>query len=210
EGLAAPVGDSLGTLASGGILNMPVGTNFTVVQPQAMPGYVEYVKFQLHIIAAGYGVTYEMMTGDVTEVNFSSARVRMLDFRREAEVEQWTLLVPTLCDRICRAFEDAAVLADIVPRATYRFFHSTPKWAYVDPSKDVNADLAEISGGLCSISEKLRQRGYNPDDVFRELSDDISKLRELGVLDVLAGWRTSSPAVAVAQPAEEIGDRAAA
>ncbi|MDM0003898.1 phage portal protein [Variovorax sp. J22G73] len=185
-------GETLGALASGGIMSMPIGTNFTVVQPQAMPGYVEYVKHQLHLIAAGFGVTYEMMTGDVTEVNFSSARVRMLDFRREAEVEQWSLLAPNLCDRVCRAFEDAAVLADIVHRATYLFYHSTPKWSYVDPSKDVNADLAEVSGGLSSISEKLRQRGYNPDDVFKELASDIEKLRTLGVLDVLSGWRTDA------------------
>jgi lambda family phage portal protein len=197
-------GETLGALGSGGIMSMPIGTNFTVVQPQAMPGYVEYVKHQLHLIAAGFGVTYEMMTGDVTEVNFSSARVRMLDFRREAEVEQWSLLAPNLCDRVCRAFEDAAVLGSIVQRATYQFYHSTPKWSYVDPSKDVNADLAEVSGGLSSISEKLRQRGYNPDDVFRELASDIEKLRTLGVLDVLSGWRTDAAVgAASAPPADE-------
>jgi lambda family phage portal protein len=202
-------GESLGTLGSAGIMNMPIGTNFTVVQPQAMPGYVEYVKHQLHLIAAGFGVTYEMMTGDVSEVNFSSARVRMLDFRREAEVEQWSLLAPNLCDRVCRAFEDAAALADIVQKATYLFYHSTPKWSYVDPSKDVNADLAEISGGLSSISEKLRQRGYNPDDVYRELASDIEKLRDLGVLDVLGGWRAVAPAAAAPPPEEAPTEKSA-
>lgn len=181
---------SLGDLPSGAIMQVPTGTNLTVVQPQAMPGYVQYVKHQLHIIAAGFGVTYEMMTGDVSEVNFSSARVRMLDFRREAELTQWTLLVPKLCDRICREFEDACVLAGIVQRAQYQFEHATPKWQYVDPAKDVKADLAEISGGLSSISEKLRQRGYKPADVFNELAADIGTLRELGIFDALAAMRT--------------------
>lgn len=181
---------SLGELPSGAVMQVPTGTNLTVVQPHAMPGYVQYVKHQLHIIAAGFGVTYEMMTGDVSEVNFSSARVRMLDFRREAELTQWTLLVPKLCDRICREFEDACVLAGIVQRAQYQFEHATPKWNYVDPAKDVKADLAEISGGLSSISEKLRQRGYKPADVFRELATDIATLRELGIFDALAAMRT--------------------
>lgn len=181
---------SLGELPSGAVMQVPTGTNLTVVQPQAMPGYVEYVKYQLHLIAAGFGVTYEMMTGDVREVNFSSARVRMLDFRREAELTQWTLLVPKLCDRICREFEDACALAGIVQRATYEFEHSTPKWQYVDPAKDVKADLEEISGGLSSISEKLRQRGYKPADVFAELAEDITTLRELGIFDALAAMRT--------------------
>ena len=199
---------NLGALPSGAVMQVPLGNNLTVVQPQAMPGYVEYVKHQLHLIAAGFGVTYEMMTGDVTEVNFSSARVRMLDFRREAELEQWSILVPKLCDRICRAFEDAAVLGEVVRAASYEFYHSTPKWAYVDPAKDVKADLDEISGGLSSISEKLRQRGYNPDDVFRELADDVQKLRELGLFDALAVMRSKS--VSQVAAAESVQDGAAA
>lgn len=181
------------SLPSGGYLQMPAGQSFTVVQPNAAPGYVDYVKYQLHLIAAGFGVTYEMMTGDVREVNFSSARVRLLDFRREAEVEQWSLLVPNLCDRICRAFEDAASLAGSIRRATYNFYHSTPKWSYVDPLKDVSADRAEISAGLSSISEKLRQRGYKPADVFQELAEDIQTLKDLGILDALSGLRSALP-----------------
>lgn len=195
---------ALGALPSGGIMQLPLGSSMTVVEPKAMPGYVDYVKYQLHLIAAGFGITYEMMTGDVTEVNFSSARVRMLDFRREAEVDQWTVVVPKLCDRICRAFEDAAVLADLVPSATYEFYHSTPKWSYVDPSKEVSADLEEIAGGLASISEKLRQRGYNPDAVFHELAGDIGKLKELGIFDALAVMRSRS--VQQVTPAQAVQD----
>ena len=197
---------SLGELPSGAIMQLPTGTNLTVVQPQAMPGYVEYIKHKLHIIAAGWGVTYEMMTGDVTEVNFSSARVRILDFRREAEVTQWTLLVPKLCDRICREFEDACALAGTIPRANYEFEQSTPKWNYVDPAKDVKADLDEISGGLSSFSEKLRQRGYKPADVFAELASDITQLRELGIFDALsamrAGQATAAPGGTSSTPAD--------
>lgn len=200
---------SLGELPSGAIMQVPTGTNLTVVQPQAMPGYVEYVKHKLHIIAAGFGVTYEMMTGDVREVNFSSARVRMLDFRREAELTQWTLLVPKLCDRICREFEDACVLANIVPKAQYQFEQSTPKWNYVDPAKDVKADLAEISGGLSSISEKLRQRGYKPADVFSELASDIAELRKLGIFDALAAMRTGQNTSPTDASAEEPAPRPA-
>lgn len=175
----------LGSLAGGNIMQLPTGMNVTVVEPKAAPGYVEYVKWQLHLIAAGFGVTYEMMTGDVKEVNFSSARVRGLDFRREAEMTQWTLLVPRLCDRICRAFADAAVLAGIVREPNYRIDHATPKWDYVNPAQDVKADLDEIAGGLSSISEKLRRRGYKPEAVFTELASDVARLKELGLLDVM-------------------------
>jgi len=185
EGVNGRGTNELGALSGGNIIQLPMGMTTTVVEPKAAPGYTDYVKWQLHLISAGFGVTYEMMTGDVSEVNFSSARVRRLDFVREVEMLQWTLLVPRLCDRICRAFADAAVLGGVVDKADYQVEHSTPKWDYVNPQQDVRADLDEIAGGLSSISEKLRRRGYKPEAVFKELADDIQKLRDLGLLDVL-------------------------
>jgi lambda family phage portal protein len=180
---AAKAGD-LGPLQSGGITQVPPGLNLTVVEPKAAPGYVEYVKYNLHLIAVGFGVTYEMMTGDVKDTSFSSARVSMLNFRRDAEVEQWVVFIPKFCDRVCRAFADAVELAGKAA-ANYNVEHATPKWDYVNPEQDVKADLAEIAGGLSSFSEKLRKRGYKPELVFKELREDIDKLREGGVLDVM-------------------------
>lgn len=175
----------LGTLASGGITQVPAGLGLTVIEPKAAPGYVEYVKHQLHLIAAGMGVTYEMLTGDVSEVNFSSARVALLEFRRNAEAMQWNVLVPNLCAPIWRAFVDAAVLAGTIPGPVYDVDWSTPKWDYVNPEQEVKADQAEIAAGLCSISEKLRRRGYKPDLVFAELKTDFERLRADGTLDTL-------------------------
>lgn len=175
----------LGTLSSGGITQVPAGLGLTVVEPKAAPGYVEYVKHQLHLIAAGMGVTYEMLGGDVSEVNFSSARVALLEFRRSAEAVQWNLLVPNLCAPIWRAFVDAAVLAGVIQRPAYEVDWSTPKWDYVNPEQEVKADLAEISGGLCSISEKLRRRGYKPELVFAEIKSDFERLKADGTLPTL-------------------------
>ncbi len=175
----------LGQLASGGITQVPIGMNLTLVEPKAAPGYVDYMKFNLHLVAAGYGVTYAMMTGDGSEANFSSERGLVLNFRRQAEAVQWTLLIPKLCDRMCREFANACELAGIVQKASYSIDHATPKWDYVNPAQDVNADLAEIGGGLSSFSEKLRRRGYKPDAVFTELAADIKKLKDLEILDVM-------------------------
>ncbi len=192
----------LGSLASGSITQVPAGVNLTVVEPKAAPGYVDYVKYQLHLIAAGWGVTYEMMTGDVTQVNFSSARVGMLEFRRNAEQCQWLTLIPKLCEPIWRAFIEAAVLAGKMGRADYRVDWSTPKWDYVNPEQDVKADLAEISGGLSTISEKLRRRGYKPELVFAELKSDFDRLRADGTLDLLLQLQTGqAPQAAPPAPA---------
>ncbi|SFD83640.1 phage portal protein [Massilia yuzhufengensis] len=175
----------LGELGGGGIVGMPAGMNFTVVEPKAAPGYVDYLKFNLHLIAAGMGVPYHLLTGDMNEVNFSSARVRLLDFRRAVTQMQWLTLIPKLLVPIHDAFIEHAYLAGKIQVRDKAVDFSPPKWDYVNPEQDVKADLAEISGGLASISEKLRQRGYDPDVVFAELKGDIDKLRALGILDVM-------------------------
>jgi lambda family phage portal protein len=182
----APTGPTdLGELASGGITRLPPGLNITVVEPKAAPGHVENVKWNVHLIATGMGVPYEICTGDMNEVNFSSARVRRLDFKGAVEQTQWLRLIPMVMRPIWRAFVDACFLARKVTVTDYACDFSCPKWPYVNPEQDIKADLAEVAGGLSSLSEKLRQRGYDPETVFKESSEDFRRLDELGLLQVL-------------------------
>lgn len=175
----------LGDLGGGTVVGMPAGMNFTVVEPKAAPGYVDYVKYQLHLIAAGIGVPYEMLTGDMSGVNFSSARVRLLDFRRAVQQQQWLVLIPKLLVPLYGAFVEAAYLAGKIRHRDKSVDFSPPKWDYVNPEQDVKADQAEIGAGLSTISEKLRQRGYDPDVVFAEWKSDFDKLSELGILETM-------------------------
>jgi lambda family phage portal protein len=196
----------LGELAGGGITKLPPGMNLTVVAPTAAPGFVDDCKYNIHLVCAGGGFTYEQATGDVNETNFSSARVRGLDFRREVEQLQWHTVIPVWCDRICHEFANAAALAGLVPmNPEYTVEHSTPKWEYVNPGDDVQADLDEIFGGLASFSEKLRRRGYDPEVVHQELADDIKRFKEKGIWDdivmLLKGKTQAQAAASPAAPA---------
>lgn len=191
----------LGTIGSGSVVQVPSGMNLTVVEPKSAPGYVPYLSFNLHLIAAGMGVTYEMLTGDMSGANFSSARVALIEFRRRVEQLQWLTLIPKALNPIWRAFIDAAVLSGKLRSADYRVDWSTPKFDYVNPDQEVAADLKEIGGGLCSISEKLRRRGYAPELVFAEMKSDIERLRADGTLDFMLQVQTGkTEAAASATP----------
>lgn len=196
----APTGQSteqnapreLGSIGSGNIIQLSSGAELTTFEPKPAGGYVDYVKNQLRLIAAGLNVTYEMLTSDVSEGNFSSVRANTVEFRRFAEQEQWLFVVPSIIEPIFQAFlkyGDIAGLWDATKNTAIEC--ATPKWDYVNPAQDVEADLREISGGLSSISEKLRRRGYKPEAVFEELKNDLDTLRKSGVLDVLLQLQTS-------------------
>jgi lambda family phage portal protein len=181
--LARRTGD-LGELSSGGITEVPPGATIQTVEPKAAGGHVEYVTHQLHIITAALGVTYEMATGDMSQVNFSSARVRMQDVRKGFEHTQWMLLIPRLIRPVMEAFAASAVVAGKVPDgAAYGIEYDTPKWDYVNPQQEANADALQVATGLSSLSAKLRARGENPDKVFAEIAADFTKLKALKVAD---------------------------
>ena len=175
----------LGELPSGGMLALPAGVNVTTVQPQANNGFVDYTRDVKHDIAAGFGVPYEAMFGDLSGVNFSSGRMGRLKYRRDVEQTQWLSLIPNLYDRIARKFEEFGQLAGAWTSVGDEIAWTTPKWEYVNPKDDVEADLAEIAGGLASPSEKIRARGEKPERVYAELKSDFDTLRASGVLDVL-------------------------
>lgn len=175
----------LGVLPSGGITEVAPGLNMTSIEPKAAGGFVEYCKFNLHLIAAGLGVPYEALTGDMVEVNFSSARIRQIDFRRDVEQEQWLVVIPRLCERIAAWFVDAASLIGKAGNGKRTVDWSTPRWDYVNPAQDVAADIDAISAGLLSPSEALRRRGYKPEQVFAELGKDFERLQSAGALDLM-------------------------
>lgn len=185
----------LGSLPSGGIVGIPAGLNITAVEPKAAPGYVDTVKFDLHLIAAGWGVPYEDMTGDMRESTWTSARMRQQAYRREREVEQWLHVIPGLCEPLWRWFIDAARLAGKIRRDATKVEFSTPRWEYVNPQQDVNADLAMVAGGLMSPSELIRRRGYDPAKVLAELKDDIDAWKAAGLLDVLLAMQKARATV---------------
>lgn len=193
---------SLGELASGGVTELPPGmAQPTVIEPKAAPGFTDYCGYNIHLICAGGGFTYEQATGDWNEASWSSGRMRMLDFRREIEQLQWLTVVPTLCARVCKEFAAYAALGgSIVGRQDYTVEHSTPKWDYANPQQEVDAELSEVAGGLSSLSEKIRRRGDDPDKVFDEWARDYMRLKALGIWDPMFALLKGKVATMGGQP----------
>lgn len=191
----------LGDLAGGGIVGLPPGmSNPTFIEPKAVPGFGDYMKGGWKEVAAGYRCPYELMTGDLTDVNFSTSRMSMNQFRAETESEQWRVTVPRMCAPIAQWFLAAMDLVATVPANVQVPDWSTPKWASPNPVQDVASDLSAIKGGLQSISETIRRRGYEPEAVYTELEQDLQRLSKSGILPLLAAlWGAQNPIDLVAQ-----------
>ena len=79
--------------------------------PDAGNNYPDFMRQQLMAAAAGSGTPYEILTGDMREVNDRALRVVLNEFRRRLEQLQFGVYVHQLCRPVRAAWMDMAVLS---------------------------------------------------------------------------------------------------
>lgn len=172
-------GNQIESLGAGMVYYAKPGQDIKFGQPAPSGGYGEFTRDHKHAIAAGAGLTYELLTGDLSQVNYSSYRAGILEFRRTVEQYQWLTFIPMFCAPVAAAFQRAALLQS--GRRSGAVEWTTPKWDWVDPVKDVAGELLEIAAGLKPWQESVRRRGYDPEVVLAQVKEDQEKFALAGV-----------------------------
>ena len=157
--------------------------------PDAGNGYVEFMRQQLQAAAAGVGLPYELLTGDMREVNDRVIRVILNEFRRRIEQLQFSVYVHQLCRPVRAAWLDMAVLAGEVSLPDYnarrRHYLRTrwvPQgWAYIHPVQDVQSKQMEVAAGFTSRSEVVLRSGYDAEQIDHENAEDNARAERLGL-----------------------------
>lgn len=92
-GFEAASGEVNVSLEPGAMRVLPFGSEVEFSTPgQGLAQAVEFLKSQQREVASGVGLTYEMLSGDLSGTNYSSARVGLLEFRRRCSMLQRTLI----------------------------------------------------------------------------------------------------------------------
>jgi len=157
------------------------GKDIKFNSPSATPGIREWNLVQMHIIAAGFRVPYALMTGDLSQANFSSSRAGLNEFRRMVEQVQWQTVIPMLLDRIWGWFIEAAFTAGLIPTAEVPAEWSPPRFESVNPWQDAQTDLLEVRAGFSSGPEMAAKRGYDWRAILEEQAEYIREAERLGL-----------------------------
>ena len=183
------------------------GKDIRFNQPSATGGYGEYKRASLHTISAGFRVPYELLTGDLSQVNYSSIRAGLVEFRRQIDAVQWQLFIPMFCAPVWRWFTEAAWAAGQIPSPIVPVEWSPPKFEAVDPQKDAMANLLSIRSGTMTPAEVIARQGRNPDAVLAEIAATNAKLDALGlVLDSDPRRVTKTGSAQTGDPATDPAD----
>jgi lambda family phage portal protein len=153
-----------------------------------------YEAFQyrtLLSVAASLGLPYHLVTGDVRQANYSSLRAELVEFRRRIGQLQHGVIAHQLCRPIWRRWLETAALAGALdldePATALPVQWIPPRWDWVDPLKDIQAQVLAMEAGITSRRKVVEATGYDVEEVDRENAADAARAAELGL-----GYRTGS------------------
>jgi lambda family phage portal protein len=198
-GSGAPLGE---TMRPGMIARVRSGETVTVVNPTPSADQVDFIRQQIAAVSANM-VPYHLMTGDVSQANYSGLRAAMNGSYALVDDWQQNEVIPLLCRPMVRRRMEVLARQRSDPRfLNVKWTFALPVRRFVDPIKDLMGEVMEIRAGLKSIGKGLAERGLNAEDHLRELArmnavidelglaldTDPRRLTDSGVLQLAAGY----------------------
>ena len=145
--------------------------------------FAVFNKAMLRGAAAGMGVLYNNLAGDLEGVNFSSIRQGTLDEREHwKDLQQWlteTLMQPLYEDWLPRALLAGHIKSKGKPLPPTRLdalrdvAWQGRRWQWIDPNADVKAAVESKNNMLASPGQLIRESGRDPETVWKESARDV-------------------------------------
>jgi lambda family phage portal protein len=171
----------LESLEPGQIQYLKPGQSISFAQPPSAANHGTLSNASLHRIAAGLDITFEDLTNDYSQVNFSSARMARLSHWAAVHGWRWDMLIPHFCDGVFAWFMEMAAAMEEwreVPTAEW----TPPPMPMLEPDKEGLAYSRLIRNGIMTLPEAIREQGQDPDAHLAEIAEANAKLDELKIV----------------------------
>ncbi len=158
-------------MSPGMIHRLRPGETVQMSDPKPSDDYKAFNSVQLHAVAAGLGVPYELLTGDLAEVTYTSHRGGLVQFRGQVEADQWQLIIPRVVAPICNRFQRELSMMDSSMPEEIPWKFTPPRFGLLDPSKEIPAMIESIRGGVMTYDNVISREGYDPEEQLNEIRD---------------------------------------
>lgn len=185
------------------------GEKFNFVSPNRPNANADpFIRFMLREVAAGVGVSYESLSRDYSQSNYSSSRLALLDDR-----DLWRMLqgwfIRNFRNEIHREWLQQAILARAIDAIRVDEYAMNPQkfeavrfkprgWSWIDPTKEVQAYEQAVKAGFTTVSDVISTTGAGRDleDVLNERRRelDLMKEKDLQFTTDPGGKETEQPA----------------
>ena len=178
-------------VAPGVFKRLNPGEKFNAMAPTAPnPAMDPFMRYMLREIAAGTGVSYESLSRDYSQSNYSSSRLALLDDRDLWRFYQ-TWFIRDFREQLHREWLQAAVLSRAIASIPVEAYAADPGkyelarfkprgWSWVDPTKEVEAYQAAIKSGMTTLTDVIAQTsgGRDIEEVLDEREQELKMIAD--------------------------------
>lgn len=172
-------------------LRLRPGEKFQMVSPNRPNVAMDpFMRYMLREVAAGVDVSYESLSRDYSQSNYSSSRLALLDDR-----DCWRALqlwwIRAFREPLHRQWLQAAVLSGVAGVSPQAYAMTPEKfeaarfkprgWSWVDPTKEVTAYKEAVKAGFKTVGQVIAETagGQDIEDVMTERKDELELMDEL-------------------------------
>lgn len=165
------------------------GEDFIGFNPSSPnPAMDPFLRYMLRRTAAGIGLSYESLSRDYSQSNYSSSRLALLDDRDLWRVLQG-FVIRNFRQPIHREWLAASVLGGdlAIPdfysnQKKYQQARFKPRgWSWIDPSKEVMAYKMAVRCGFMTVGDVIAKTadGADIEDIFKARKQELEMMEEM-------------------------------
>jgi len=146
-----------------------------------------FTKAIIRFIASGLGVSYQTLSGDLSETSYASGRQGLLE-ERETYKSSQEFIRETFLDRVFTEWLTMGILTGRINLPFYKLSKfNQPKWtgrrwSWVDPLKDVQAAKEARAAGFKSSTQIINEAGGDIEDTYLEIAQENAMALEHGLV----------------------------
>lgn len=168
---------------------LPGGYEFQAWEPKhPTANYAGFMRVVKRTVARAFGRSYASLTGDLSDVNFSSMRTDRVREIEQNRMHQQDLLIDQLCAPVFAEWVRMAALTgqlgnvgmDAEQMVTFATWQCKG-WPWIDPLKDVTASQMQLNMGLTSPQRLCSEQGRDFYEVIDEIAEAASYAAAKGV-----------------------------
>lgn len=171
------------------------GEKFTYAAPNRPNSQLDpFMRMMLREVAAGTGSSYESLSRDYSQSNYSSSRLALIDDRDLwRALQQW--FIRDFRETIHRQWLQQAVLSRAIPSISLEEYGQNPEkfqavrfkprgWSWIDPTKEVEAYKEAIHAGFTTVGRVIDLTGDGSDleDILKERKRELELMKEAGLV----------------------------
>lgn len=187
------------TLTPGMIAELNPGDEIDVVNPgNSGEDSTTFLKLQQRMTSAGQGLSYEAVSRDMSETNYSSARQANIE-DENTFFEESELLQERVMDEIYETFIVSGILSGLLTAKGFwenkrnylkhQWVSSPKKW--IDPAKEANANKIALQTGQKTWQEICAENGKDWQEALIDMAKAMKFAEEQGIDlgGILYGWK---------------------